>query len=874
MNKIRIHLLMRDFLLAVFIFLCTLVSKAQTRKEFQYTGKYLQNLQVPIGGISTGNILMGGRGNIAHIEVFNRPDRQRSPINTFFALYTKVDGQKPICKILEREYLPPYNEESHLKASGLPRMKEAIFTNAFPLAQWQFIDAQLPLVLSLEVFNPFIPLNVDDSSFPVVNYSWKLKNNDTERVEATLMLNIENPIKAKKISNNFHQNGTLTGIKFAAIEGADVNYQGNFIAMVNAPETTVQTHLYPGRWRDDMHILWEDFSRDGKIESITESWETTYKPTSYNEISNRNSVILVEVKLEPGEEIIIPFYLAWHFPDRVFKDSETFGTDGRGKVFSNYYKKLFTDETFALETFVKKQNTLYALTKSFSESLNSSSYSTKIIESLSTQAASIKTNLIQVTDRGEVHGFEGVLDAGWCCPGTCTHVWNYEQTLASLFPSLERNMREIEFLYDVDEKGMQNHRSVFPLGDYRFDGGAAADGQMGSITRVYREWKNSGDNEWLAKLWPKVKLALEYAWNTHWDPDKDGIMEGRQHNTYDISFFGPSSMTTSCYLAALKASAQMAEAMGESDKAKDYLSVYHRGVKKMEELLWNGEYFIQIIPLDEKGNIKDDFELSPPNKNGEQLPKYQYGDGCLADQLLGQYIAQNAGLGFILDKSKTRLALKAVYDYNFIKKMSDYENVQRIYALNDDAGVVLCSWPHDNQPVLPFVYAQEVWSGVEYAVASSLIHAGMVKEGIEIVEAVQDRHDGFKRNPFMHNESGVHYARAMASWSVLLALSGFEYDGMAKKMSFSPKLSLQDFSTFWSCGTAWGTFTIQGKIATISVKYGELALNEFGLGEGLALKKGPDYRIKDTEEDISKALFKKELKLEAGGRYAFELIHE
>jgi len=435
-------------------------------------------------------------------------------------------------------------------------------------------------------------------------------------------------------------------------------------------------------------------------------------------------------------------------------------------------------------------------------------------------------------------------------------------------------MREIEFLHDVDEKGMQNHRSVFPLGDYRFDGGAAADGQMGSIIRVYREWKFSGDNAWLAKFWPKVKLALEYAWNTHWDPDKDGIMEGRQHNTYDISFFGPSSMTTSCYLGALKAASQMAEAMGEPDKAEDYLTVYNSGVEKIEQQLWNGEYFIQIMPEDVQGNIDEDFELSPPNKNGEQLPKYQYGDGCLADQLLGQYIAQNAGLGFIVDKAKTRSALKAVYDHNYIKKMRDYENVQRIYALNDDAGVVLCSWPHDNQPVLPFVYAQEVWSGVEYAVASSLIHAGMVDEGIEIVEAVQDRHDGYKRNPFMHNESGVHYARAMASWSVLLALSGFEYDGNLKRMAFAPKHSQEDFSTFWSSGIAWGTFTIKNDVAALNVIYGELQLNDFGLGEGFTLIKDPDYKILLEEESMSTAQFKKDLRLKAGESYTFDLKHE
>lgn len=871
MHPRLIRFISGGFFVSMLVFICIKQCLAQSTTDYQYTGKYLQSLQVPIGGISTGNVLMGGRGELAHIEVFNRPDRQRYPINTYFALYAKVDGQKAVSKILEREYLPPYGEETHLKSSGLPRMKEAIFTNVFPLAKWQFLDDDVPLDIQLECFNPMIPLNVDDSSYPVIRYLWKLKNTSDKSISASLLLNIENPIKAKKISNEVHKSGNLKGIRFSAKEGADVNYQGDFLAMVQAQNLTIQTHLYPGRWRDDMHILWDDFSRDGEIESKEGAWESTFKSTSYNEISNRNAVLSVDIELEPGEEISIPFYMAWYFPDRVFTKAETFGTEGAGKVFSNYYKTLFSNATDALNSFIANEESLYTLTNTFSNSLHSSTYSPKVIEALTTQASSINTNLIQVTEQGDVHGFEGVLDGGWCCPGTCTHVWNYEQTLASLFPSLERNMREIEFLHDVDEHGMQNHRSVFPLGDYRFDGGAAADGQMGSITRVYREWKNSGDNAWLAKLWPKVKLALEYAWNTHWDSDKDGIMEGRQHNTYDISFFGPSSMTTSCYLGALKACAEMADAMNEPDKAKEYLKVYNSGAARMQESLWNGKYFIQIIPKDETGTVKEDFELSPPNKNGEQIPKYQYGGGCLADQLLGQYIAQNAGLGFIVDESKTRSALKAIYDHNFIRPMRDYENVQRIYAMNDDEGVVLCSWPNDDQPVLPFVYAQEVWSGVEFAVAASMIRTGMVQEGIEIVEAVQDRHDGFKRNPFMHNESGVHYARAMASWSVLLALSGFEYDGTRKTMAFAPKENLNQFKTFWSTGNAWGTFTIADKSAKLSVHFGELNLREFGLENYSDIKKSKEFKVKSEGSEKSVAIFRNEISLTAGDHYNFEL---
>ncbi len=834
-------------LLLISAYLIAFIGYAQSGK-FQYTGKNLQSLSVPIGGISTGNILLGGRGNIEHIEVFNRPDRVREPVNTFFAIHVSQEGEESINKVLEREYYPPYTGESHTKASGLPRLKEATFTNRFPLAKWQFQDAGLPLNIGLEVFTPFVPLNVSTSSFPVIRYTWKLKNTSSKKVSAAIMLTMENPIKAEKISNTYYQTGSLEGTRFQVEEGPEtVNYQGDFLVMTSAPNTTIQTHLYPGRWRDDLTILWKDFSDDGKIAVDHKTWESTYKKLEYNEISNRNTAISVSIELNAGEEIEVPFYMAWYFPNRIFTANETLGINQAVKVFGNYYKSLFTSATDALETFVNQQTELYQLTKTFSEALNEGSYESEIIEALSTQATSIRTNLIQMTEKGEVHGFEGVTSEGWCCPGTCTHVWNYEQTLASLFPSMERNMREIEFLKNVDELGRQDHRAVFPLGDYGLGGSLAADGQMGSIIRLYREWKMLGDNQWLSKMWPKVKLALEYAWHSDWDRNQDGIMEGQQPNTYDISFYGPSSMTTSCYLGALKAGSEMALAMGESKKAKQYAAVYDSGVKKMEDILWNGEYFIQVMPEIQTEKLPDKVEMSPPDQNGKVIPKYQYGDGCLADQLLGQYIAHNAGLGFLVDEEKTRLALRAVYENNYIPRIGDYGNVQRIYALNEDGGVVLCSWPHDNEPLLPFVYAQEVWTGVEFAVAASMIHAGMVEEGKEIVQAVQRRYDGFRRNPFMHDESGVHYARAMSSWSVLLALTGFQYDGTTKTMAFGPKGHEGDFSTFWSTGNAWGTFKIAEGNAWLEVLYGTLELNSFELSYEDKVNKGEGYRLKVDE---------------------------
>ena len=859
---------------------------SQKLDDFEYTGKYLKTLRVPIGGIGTGNILVGGRGNIEHVEVFNRPDRNRRLMNTFFALWVKEGDNPPVTKLLEREFIPPYTENSHQYATGLPRMREVTYTNTYPLPKWEFTDDDISLKVSMEAYNPFIPLDLDNSSFPVAVFDWSFTNQTPNQVSASIVLNMENPIVADQLINALYDQTGTRGIRFVADSGATQNYQGEIVAFTSSGEANIQTHLYPGRWRDDMHVFWNDFSKDGIIESVDESWETAYRRVGYNEITNRNSLIQISFTLSPGESIKIPYYIAWYFPDRVFTASETFGTEGTGKVFGNYYKTLFNDVDEVVSSFLKEKDVLYQMTSEFSRILNETSFSSKVVQGLSSQASTIKTNLIQVTEDRDVHGFEGVTGNGWCCPGTCTHVWNYEHALAYLYPSMERNMRELEFLHNTFENGFQSHRTVFPLGDYYFNGGAAADGQMGSIIRVYREWKLSGDSEWLAKIWPKVKKALEFAWygpgkvseerfkyqesQTPWDPDKDGIMTGRQHNTYDISFFGPSSMTTSCYLAALKACSEMAMAMDEPKKSKEYLKVYNTGVKKMENMLWNGEYFVQIIAEDPNADLQDDYELSPPNEKGERLPKYQYGDGSLADQLLGQFLAHTSGLGYILDQEKVDQAVHSIYKYNFIPEMRDYANVQRVYALNDESGVVLCAWPNNNQPILPFVYAQEVWTGVEYQVAASLIYSGYVKEGIEITEAVQDRYDGFKRNPFEHDESGVHYARAMSSWAVLLALSGFDYDGVEKSLSFSPQINKEKFNTFWSTGSAWGEFKIEDKKATLSVLYGELVLKEFGLGEGIEFDTEPRGKL-SKKGNVNLVGFDNMVSINHGEEIVFEL---
>ncbi len=589
-------------------------------------------MRVPIGGIGTGDILMGGRGDIQHIEVFNRPDRVRRPIKSFFSIWAREGTSTPVAKVLERELIPPFTQTTHAYAWGLPRFRNVTFANHFPIPSWTFQDEDLrDLDIQLEAFNPYIPLDLDSSSYPIAAFYWEIESRSDKPISLSIALNLENPIKAEQIVTESYENGSVKGLRFAALGGMKTDYDGGMIIATTAAKATVQTHWYPGRWRDDSQIFWDDFSDDGNIPEVSERWLTTYKPMEYDQVSGRNCSILVSLQLEPGEKARIPFYISWYFPKRVFTTGETFGIrEAAGRTFENYYANNFSSEQDVLANFLSHEDGLFEKTLKFTDILQSSSVPGFVKESLTTQAATLKSPLIQVTRDGDAHGFEGVGNSGWCCPGTCTHVWNYEQTLASLFPSLERSMREVEFRHDTFDNGFQAHRAVFPLGDYWFDEPPAADGQMGSIVRAFREWKFSGDTDWLRSIWPKVKKAIQFAWHgpgrvaderfryqerqKAWDPDRTGLLTGRQNNTYDISFFGPNSMTGSLYLAALKACSEMASAMGEPDSAREFDVVYQQGVKAFEERLWNGDYFIQIITRDPDAGREDDYELAPPRR--------------------------------------------------------------------------------------------------------------------------------------------------------------------------------------------------------------------------------------------------------------------
>jgi hypothetical protein len=396
-----------------------------------------------------------------------------------------------------------------------------------------------------------------------------------------------------------------------------------------------------------------------------------------------------------------------------------------------------------------------------------------------------------------------------------------------LFPALERTLRESEFNVSQNDEGHQTFRTSLPIRIVRHDFHAASDGQLGGIMKVHREWRINGNTEWLKTLWPKARKSLDYCIAT-WDPDRKGWVQEPHHNTYDIEFWGPDGMCTSFYLGALQAAALMGKALGED--VAEFSKILEKGLAGMEKDLYDGEYFIQKIQWKDL-KAKDPTQAmtmgggySPEARAilEKEGPKYQYGAGCLSDGVLGSWMAMVCGVGQVVDAKKIASHLKSVHKYNLKLDLSTHANPQRpSYACGKEGGLLICTWPKGGELSLPFVYSDEVWTGIEYQVASHLMLMGLVDEGLDIVRACRDRYDGRIRNPFNEYECGHWYARAMSSYALLQGMSGARYDAVEKTLYLKPNVA-GDFRCFLSTATGYGTVGVKNGKPFVEVKSGKI----------------------------------------------------
>jgi uncharacterized protein (DUF608 family) len=246
-------------------------------------------------------------------------------------------------------------------------------------------------------------------------------------------------------------------------------------------------------------------------------------------------------------------------------------------------------------------------------------------------------------------------------------VWNYEVATPFLFGELSKTMRDVEFNYATKENGLMNFRADLPLSVANKRSNAAADGQMGCIMKFYRDWQLSGDNVFLKNNYAQVKKVMEFTWTEKgWDGNQDGVMEGSQHNTMDVNYFGPNPQMGFWYLGALRASEEMAKAMKDKAFAEKCKLLFAKGSQWMDANLFNGSYYEQKI-TDPKT-----FQYLDMTNPATKIPAFQLGSGCLVDQLVGQYMAHICGLGYLGNKVNIQTASKSVMTNNYVPDFSDH----------------------------------------------------------------------------------------------------------------------------------------------------------------------------------------------------------
>jgi uncharacterized protein (DUF608 family) len=819
---------------AVILFACDLERQTGNKREFnaEYEGDFINRIAFPIGGLGTGMFCVEGTGAISNMSLRHRPEVFHEPA-VFAALHLKniengtkvLEGPVPDWK----KFGMPNSALGGGGTWGLPRFEAAAFHARFPFAEIELNDRNMPVKVKITAWNPFIPTDADNSSLPVGGIEYQFTNTGNDELETIFSYNARNfmyvPGKGDSYIRSF-ENG------FVLCQTGHENepfHEGEFAVFTDRPETVVNHNWFRGGWFDPLTICWNRISR-----GVTDT-------NREREPGAPGASLFVPVKIKPGETQSVRLYMSWYVPyshlriggepasDTDIPDGYA-GDDGKGN-YRPWYSSRFGSVDDVAAYWIHNYDGLKSKTQLFTDAFYGSTLPAEVTEAVAANLTILKSPAVFRQFDGRMWNWEGCGDTWGSCHGSCTHVWNYAQAVSHLFPAMERSLRETEFFVSQDKRGHQAFRTNLPIRPVVHDFHSAADGQLGGIMKVYREWRICGNSDWLRTIYPAVKQSMDYCIGV-WDPDRIGAVEEPHHNTYDIEFWGPNGMINSFYSGALQAVCLMGRALG--DDVSGYETLLSASRAYMESRLFDGEYFIQDIrwkdlrtPDPTKAqSFHTQYSPEAVEILEKEGPKYQYGTGCLSDGVLGSWMSLVCAMPEVIGKEKIKSHLTSVHKYNLKKDLSNHANPQRpTFALGRDGGLLLCSWPKGGKPQLPFVYSDEVWTGIEYQVASHLMFEGEVEKGLEIVRTCRERYDGRVRNPFNEYECGAWYARAMASYALLEGLTGVRYDAVDGILYIDSRVG-DSFTTFLSADTGFGNAGLKNGKPFADVKYGSIEVKK------------------------------------------------
>lgn len=803
----------------------------------KYCNDNLKNVVFPLGGIGTGCIGLSGNGELRDFEIFNRPNKNSRNGYTHFAIKAECDGRSAV-RVLHGDTTENLSGEykntpgfcgygfgvPSESMAGFPHFRDVCFDGRFPLADITFSEPDFPAEIRLTAYNPMIPQNEYDSSLPVAVFEWEIANNTDTETRYTLAFTVKNP--NSKSVNRTIENGNFKGVYMThgELTREDVGYS-DLTVITDASDASVEEYWYRGGWQDGVTTYWKNLT---ELERLPERKYDTCGGEDH-------STVAAYVTLAPSESRRVRFVLSWSTPVQYNYWMPYRDEDGRDITWKNHYATRFATSAESATYTLENCDRLKGESETFARAMNESTLPEVAIDALTANLAVLKSATVLRYEDGSFWAWEGVCEKDGSCEGSCQHVWNYAYALPFLFPDLERTMRENNIKYALFPDGRTAFRIRLPLGRKCHDFRACVDGQMGEVIKCYREWKISGDTEWLKRHADAIFLMLDYAFSEEnpdaWDRNRDGVLEGRQHHTLDMELYGPSSWLEGFYLLALDCGAKIAEAIGDAERAVEYRRIYKNGREWVNENLWGGEYFIQRVDLTDLEMLAKYGGESYWNDETGEI-KYQIGEGCIIDQMLADWHAHLIGLGGIFDKNKKDTALETLYRNNFKPSMREVTNMWRNFALNNEAGTVICTYPEGARvPAIPIPYCEECMTGFEYALAGLMIAEGKEAHGIEMIGAVRERYNGKNRNPYNEIECGSNYARSMASFALLNIYSGFEFDMTRGYLGFYPLVGGKSQFLF-SIADSWGTVNFGDGEVVLKILGKPLALSEIGVKVG------------------------------------------
>jgi len=852
-----------------------------------------RHVAMPLGGIGTGNVALAADGSLRQWQLHNianhvgtlpgsffsiRVTRIEPPMNEIRVLQGVLPAEgQPRTPLVNDDDVPGWQRDLLSRHGGIAHAR---FSGTYPFAHVEFQDDAIPLDMSLEAFTPLVPFDVEKSSLPVAMLTFTVRNIDSLPLHGTLGGTLQNAVGWDGISpidgvrgagyggntNRVLREGHWTSI---VMENSSLSPQSAAAGqMVLAADSASAAVLPNFRSSDEFLAFLQARALNSGAERIRtaqgvadpQKHAPQYSAAASPAGETVNGGIGVPFSLEPGEETTIRFAIVWHFPNR-YVNFEQFGPErpewGATQFWlGNAYSTRFANAERVLDRVTRDWDTLRAETLAWTSVFAESSLDDEAVDHLAAQLSLLRSPTCFQTPDGRFFGFEGALGAsttmwsgqfGGSCPLNCTHVWNYEQTLAKTFPELERSMRETEFNIMQAPQGYIPHRVVSPVYLAQFwdepIGGPeepALDGMLGSVLKTYREYRHGAGEGWLRRYWPNVVRLLTHI-RSRWDPTASGVLRGVQPSTHDIDLAGVNTFMGSLWLAALRAAEEMGRVVGDAALARELHELFELGSTAYDEALFNGEYYVQKLEADDPTD-------------------FQWVEGCLSDQVIGQWWAHELDLGYILPREHVVSALRAVVRHNLRTGFRDFANPYRIYADQDDTGLLMCSWPTGGRPEVPTRYADEVWSGVEYQVAAHCLREGLQEEGEAILSGLWKRHDGRRRNPYNEIECGDHYVRAMAGWSVLEALTGYQYDASTGAIRF--RRGGGDSNWPFVGSTGWGSVSMTDSEVVLSGAGGEVniasvRLAGFDWADGIVSLNGAAFSVSTSppDEDAPAAQF-------------------